>query len=286
MSAPWMKFYPSDWRADPALRMCSIGARGLWMEMLCIMHEADPYGSLRINGKPVSDRQMAGLAGASPAEVDPWLVELEEAGVFSRDDDGAIVSRRMMRDKAKAEADKDNGRRGGNPKLTKGVNPGVGDGDKAQKPEARDQITPTEGSIDDPPSGVRPAIERKPKAPSRKSQLPADWWPSDENRAYALKAGIPADLIDREAENFKNRCARDAPVYADFNAAWRTWCSNAIKFGLATGPPPLRLVNAPLLDANGNEIHDEPRGRRSDGKGRFTDTFDATLLALERACGR
>ena len=54
MSVAWFKFYPSDWRADPALRMCSIAARGLWMEMLCVMHEATPRGSLLINGKRVA----------------------------------------------------------------------------------------------------------------------------------------------------------------------------------------------------------------------------------------
>lgn len=146
-----MKFYPSDWRADPALRMCSVGARGLWMEMLCIMHEAEPYGSLRVNGRAVTDQQLAALAGSSVKEVSTWLSELDTAGVFSRDDEGAIISRRMQRDKAKADADKSNGRRGGNPKLRMGVNPHdnppVDEGDKAQKPEARSQKETT-------PSGV------------------------------------------------------------------------------------------------------------------------------------
>jgi hypothetical protein len=45
-----MKFYPSDWRSDPMLRLCSLAARGLWMEMMCLMHEAEPYGSLLVNG--------------------------------------------------------------------------------------------------------------------------------------------------------------------------------------------------------------------------------------------
>mgnify|MGYP003382356446 CR=1 FL=1 len=142
-SSPWLKFYPSDWRADPALRMCSVAARGLWIEMLCVMHEATPYGSMRVNGRAVSDSQIAILAGASIDDVTIWLAELESAGAFSRDDDGVIFSRRMQRDKAKAESDKKNGKRGGNPELGKGVNPPdnppVKAGDKAQKPEARDQ---------------------------------------------------------------------------------------------------------------------------------------------------
>lgn len=140
MSVPWLKFYPSDWRADPALRTCSIAARGLWVELLCVMHEAEPYGSLRVNGTPVSERKIAGLAGVSIDEAVSLLNELEEAGVFSRDEAGAIFSRRMQRDKAKADADKANGKRGGNPKITDGVNPPVKGEDKAQRPETRDQM--------------------------------------------------------------------------------------------------------------------------------------------------
>src|SRR5262245_9007817 len=95
----WLKFYPTDWRADPCLRVCSIAARGLWMEMLCLMHEAEPRGTLRVNGKPLSVRQLGSLAGC-PDDVDCLLTELEEAGAFSRDEVGTIFSRRMMRDEA------------------------------------------------------------------------------------------------------------------------------------------------------------------------------------------
>jgi hypothetical protein len=142
MSNPWLKFYPSDWRSDPALRICSIGARGLWMEMLCLMHEASPIGSLVVNGKQVTERQLAALSGASMDEVRDMLGELEAAGVFSREDDGTIYSRRMRRDVEKAERDKLNGGKGGNKSLlgvNPPVNPPVNVEDKAQKPEARSQ---------------------------------------------------------------------------------------------------------------------------------------------------
>ena len=155
MSAPWMKFYPTDWRADPALRMCSVGARGLWMEMLCVMHEAVPRGSLLVNGRSVNARQLAGLAGCSVDDVISMLAELEDAGVFSREDDGTIFSRRMRRDDEKSERDKANGRKGGNPSLkteNDGVNPLHKGGDKAQKPEARDQKNCTAGAQADAPT--------------------------------------------------------------------------------------------------------------------------------------
>lgn len=140
---PWFKFYPSDWRGDAKLRMCSISARGLWTEMLCVMHEAEPYGHLMIEGKPVVNRQIAALAGISVAECGKLMCELESAGVYSRTDDKIIFSRRMVRDHEKAVKDRQNGKGGGNPKITErdnsGVNPPVNGEDKAQKLEARSQ---------------------------------------------------------------------------------------------------------------------------------------------------
>lgn len=101
---PWMKFYPSDWRGDPRLRMCSIGARGLWMEMMCIMHEAVPYGHLVVGDVPVTNRQLASLAGISQPECLKFMAELGSAGVYSRQEGtGIIYSRRMVRDHAKSE---------------------------------------------------------------------------------------------------------------------------------------------------------------------------------------
>lgn len=143
MKQPWLKFYPSDWRADPALRMCSLAARGLWMEMLCLMHAADPPGSLLVNSNQIQPKQLSSLSGCTTRDIDGLLSELEAAGVFSRDEDGTIYSRRIRRDIAKAERDKNNGKGGGNPSLVgkdkAGVNPRDNGVDKAQKPEARSQ---------------------------------------------------------------------------------------------------------------------------------------------------
>jgi hypothetical protein len=135
-----MKFYPADWRADAMLRLCSIAARGLWTEMMCIMHDAERYGSLLVNGKRIDKKQLAGLAGVTEKDCTSLLLELEGNGVFSRDNDGTIYSRRMRRDFEKAVKDKENGKGGGNPKLKDrdngGVNPKDKGEDKAQKPEA------------------------------------------------------------------------------------------------------------------------------------------------------
>lgn len=165
---PWMKFYPQDWRSDEKLRMCSLAARGLWMEMLAIMHRSEKYGQLLISGKSPTDPQLAVQVGAMPNEVSGLLRELAEAEVFSRTSAGVVYSRRMCRDAKRAENALKNGKKGGNPKLRniKGNSgsdnqqdnaPDKG-GVKAQRPEARDQSNklPALGQ------GVAPAREPRP----------------------------------------------------------------------------------------------------------------------------
>ncbi len=114
---PWFKFYPADWRAEPSLRMVSMEARGLWIECLCIMHEAEPYGHLIVRGTPLETPALAAIVGASEMIVRSCLHELEEAGVLSRNRQGTIVCRRMVRDQEKRERDQNNGKKGGNPAL-------------------------------------------------------------------------------------------------------------------------------------------------------------------------
>ncbi|MFA6134710.1 MAG: hypothetical protein WC869_11910 [Phycisphaerae bacterium] len=95
-----MKWYPADWRSDPSLRMCGFAARGLWADLLALMHEAEPYGCLLVNGKPPSPAQLAAMLGGTARQVETLMAELEAAGVFSRDDEGVVYSRRMVRDQA------------------------------------------------------------------------------------------------------------------------------------------------------------------------------------------
>ncbi len=146
---PWMKFYAADWRADQALRMCSLAARGLWIECMAIMHEADPYGYLAINGKSLDSASLARLVGSDIADVEEAIAELEQAGVFSLNRAGTIYSRRMIRDEKKAKIARKVGKMGGNPTLGKQrgnqnrdnpeVNREPNGGDNTQRPEARSQ---------------------------------------------------------------------------------------------------------------------------------------------------
>lgn len=97
---PAFQFYPGDWLKDPALRAASSGARGLWIDMLCLMWEAQPRGYLQNpSGEPLTDQQIARMTGnCSLEEVRGWLAELEALGVFSRTTQGVIYCRRLVRD--------------------------------------------------------------------------------------------------------------------------------------------------------------------------------------------
>ncbi len=109
MAQPYLPFYASDWRGDVALRSCSLAARGLWIEMMAIMHEAKPYGHLIIGRKPVTLDDVAPLAlqvAAPIADVRRAIIELRDADVFTVNEDGVIISRRMIRDEKRREADR------------------------------------------------------------------------------------------------------------------------------------------------------------------------------------
>lgn len=115
----WTKFYWSDWLSDLGLRRCSVEARGLWIDMLCIAAGHDPIGYVAVNGEGLSEDEIAKIACLSPTVCSTLIGELERNGVFSRDRNGKIYSRRMVRDEKKASKARRNGKKGGNPSLRK-----------------------------------------------------------------------------------------------------------------------------------------------------------------------
>lgn len=94
----WGKFYWSDWSDDPALAACSLAAQGLWMRLLCIAAQGDPYGHVIIAGKPPSLSTLAKLTRCKVATVGRLIEELERRGVAKRGACGCLVSSRMVAD--------------------------------------------------------------------------------------------------------------------------------------------------------------------------------------------
>lgn len=121
MKLPFIKFFPRDWQADTALRSCSIEARGVWIELLCIMAQSDRHGYLiGRDGKAMDLDIMSRLTGCFKDTLYTCLSELEESGVFDREENtGIMFSRRMAREEEKREFFSKCGKEGGGSPLLK-----------------------------------------------------------------------------------------------------------------------------------------------------------------------
>lgn len=43
MTRPSFQFYPGDWRKNANLNRCSHAARGVWVDVLCVLHDSDEW---------------------------------------------------------------------------------------------------------------------------------------------------------------------------------------------------------------------------------------------------
>ena len=96
---------------------------------------SEKIGYLQIGGKPITNEQLAVMAGVPVDQVIPLINELEINGVFSRDGNGIPYCRRMAREGIDYLKAKEYGKLGGNPALK--------EEDKNQKLEAKGGLTPT-----------------------------------------------------------------------------------------------------------------------------------------------
>jgi hypothetical protein len=115
MKRPSFQFYAKEWVWDIALRQCSIAARGLWIDLLCLMHEGTPYGHLADERGALSLEFILRVAGIPEKEYARLLDELESKGVSGRAETGVMYSRRMVRDEERRNTPRTNGKRGGRP---------------------------------------------------------------------------------------------------------------------------------------------------------------------------
>ena len=89
----WTKFYWSDWESDPALRLCSLAAQGLWMRMLCIASAHDPIGYVAVAGRGLEETSLARMTGCSESEVRDLLPSLTAASVNATGDPQSYLTK-------------------------------------------------------------------------------------------------------------------------------------------------------------------------------------------------
>lgn len=253
MALPWSKFFWSDYASDPALKLCSLAAQGLWMRMLCIAAEHEPVGYVAVNGEGLDVEGIAALCGARIEQVEECLAELRRRGVYSVDRRGWIYSRRLINDAKKSRKASESGKLGGNPTLRKQTgNSGALKGEdkggdklvpKPQKPEAR-------------------VHKKKDFVEKSEHPLPADWQPEpfgDGSKSKAIVDGWPNDHLALQVEKFRAYHTGHGTKWRDWQKAWATWVLNA-------GPYVARVPRHPAPsgsdDATRNYLIDEIRQER------------------------
>lgn len=133
---PAIQFYPGDWRKDVGVQSLSFHDRGVWFEMLMLMHESERRGLLILNSQPMDEESIARLLGLNKQILTKTVARLLSTGVAGRDEEtGALMCRRMVRDERIRQVRTAAGKKGGNPVLL--------NQDANQKPTTPDKQIPT-----------------------------------------------------------------------------------------------------------------------------------------------
>lgn len=221
---PSFPFYPGDWlRNDVA--GCPLEAQGLWLRMMIVMHDAETYGELSINGQPMPDEFIAKKCGISRRIYRKNLEILESFRIVSRKENGVIYSGRMVRDERKRQQNAERQRNHYDRHK----------GDEKGEPNAEPHAPSSSSSS----SSGKSKEEGKEKrwetvaeaAPKRKkgTRLPDQFFLTPEMREYAA-AKNPGVDVAIETEKFCNYF-RAAPgqkgVKMDWILTWKNWILNA-----------------------------------------------------------
>jgi len=257
----WSKFFWADWQSDPALRACSLPARGLWMEMLCIA--AGEGGYLARDGKPLPAQTLAAIVGQPAAAVEALIAELEENRVFSRDRRGRIYSRRMVRECKHIEASRKGGKKGG--AVSRDSKKGIfAQSDHplatpsapiSHKPESKSQA-PESMSHPAAPAAPRAAPEASPVAPLIRA---------------AEAMGTTLDALHRK------------PAWLVFGDTFATWLEEGCDAERDVWPTLARLAlkrrKIPASPAYFTQAVREARDKRRESPGPASHTIGAPYLA-------
>lgn len=143
---PAFQFYTGDWLKDPELSKCAPATRGIWMDLLCAMHETGRLGELSGTAE-----QLARLCRCSTADLSFALDDLRitrAADVTARNGVCHVVSRRMKREadarKSAADRQKRHRMQNGNGHVTEKLRALSSSSASAIEPEPEPKCVPPE----------------------------------------------------------------------------------------------------------------------------------------------
>jgi len=101
---PYIPLYVRDWLTNNKLKMCSTSAHGLMINIMCVMHKEDDYGTLLLKPSFNKDSDiclnfasyLARLLPFDRSEIYTALRELLQESVLYIEDDKLICQRMVM----------------------------------------------------------------------------------------------------------------------------------------------------------------------------------------------
>ena len=178
------------------------------------------------NERPIPEGLAVRIARGNPEETETVLREF-----FDLTDSGwrhNYADRVIAEYNAKAATNRESGKLGGRPKRT-----------------VSERLANETLAISHKPLAINHKEEKSTASP-RGSRLPADWSPSDEQKAYAEAQGVNVSL---ETENFRDywhaKAGKDA-CKTDWGLTWKTWARRAPKAKAASSAPQTKTVKQAL----------------------------------------
>jgi hypothetical protein len=114
MKQPYLPLYTGDWKKDPELSSCSPATRGVWIDLLCTMHDSC---AATLTGTP---DKLSRLARCSASEMQLALIELRDSrSALVHDHDGVftITCRRLLRKQEVSKIRSESGSKGASKRL-------------------------------------------------------------------------------------------------------------------------------------------------------------------------
>lgn len=258
MKRPSFQFYPTDWLGNSNLRRCTHAEKGVWMDVMCLMHDSEEYGILRWSLKEIAQAVGCKLADLKSLVTKSVLkgsdTELTESLTYtpvSGRRKGPMVtliditkgplwySSRMVIDEYKRCA-----RAGVEGSPSHSPNPPFGecngDGFDASpnpspsraRPHAGGRPSSSSSSSSKPTTGGKPPFVGGSRAQAREVALgtavPVDFEPDLSHRGIAHNMGLD---LKAERDKFVDHYAATGKVFEDWQAKFRNWLRNANKHG-------------------------------------------------------
>lgn len=290
---PAFQFYPADWLRNANLRRCSHAARGAWMDVLCLLHDADEYGVVRwplaeiaqASGAPLellTELVTKGVLKGADQGAQPYVYRAKHAGKLGEPvtlvepgDGPCWYSSRFVRDEHIRK------NRGVASRFTAGNQPtrqppteptgqptrrvgdgrgdGEGDGASIALASALALRSVGEASTSSKDQEQKHASS-KDAAGKRGARLPADWTPSAALVAHMAKKCPRVDQ-SAELESFRDhwtaKPGKDA-CKLDWDATYRNWIRTAAKRLPRDVGRPLSAPERVEANIRKNGAHDEP----------------------------